>query len=284
MRLAVSVLLTLFFLVLVANANRKRLGRSRTKCERKCGTKPKCRSSLLCKPKKLQHKKCMKKCEKGLIISEEIREIEEQYKIKFTDSQIEEYKDTKRPKKEGEVCGGCECFPIQHKGYCEEGLACIYPKKGRTIQGFGEMVYEGPGTCLPKRLTGLWIEACDSNEKFAECGSDCPRTCQNRGQNIACKDRCKIAACVCREGYILSREGGECIKEENCEKLAWRPDGRCGTNFPAPSGEPGQCDPEANANEKGPCCSPLGWCGNSAAHCDCPTCIDYSTEAASSEE
>merc|ERR1719290_548719 len=57
---------------------------------------------------------------------------------------------------------------------------------------------------------------------------------------------------------------------------AWRPDGRCGANFPAPSGEPGQCDPEANANEKGPCCSSLGWCGNSAAHCDCPTCIDYS--------
>ena len=33
---------------------------------------------------------------------------------------------------------------------------------------------------------------------------------------------------------------------------------------------------QANDNEEGPCCSPGGWCGNSGAHCDCETCIDYS--------
>jgi len=71
---------------------------------------------------------------------------------------------------------------------------------------------------------------------------------------------------------VNEKEDGEGEKE-----LAWRPDGRCGANFPAPSGESGQCDPQANANEKGPCCSSAGWCGNSAAHCDCLTCIDYST-------
>ena len=57
---------------------------------------------------------------------------------------------------------------------------------------------------------------------------------------------------------------------------AWRDDLRCGANFLAPNGEPGQCDPEANANMKGPCCSSAGYCGNSASHCECPTCIDYS--------
>merc|ERR1719187_1887591 len=71
-----------------------------------------------------------------------------------------------------------------------------------------------------------------------------------------------------------------------CSTPAWRPDNRCGPNFPSPtgSGKPGQCDPEATANEEGPCCSPGGWCGNSAAHCDCPTCIDYSEWDSSSPE
>ena len=57
----------------------------------------------------------------------------------------------------------------------------------------------------------------------------------------------------------------------------WRPDGRCGTEFLTDSTrEPGQCDPEANANMKGPCCSSAGYCGNTVAHCDCPECFDYS--------
>ena len=57
---------------------------------------------------------------------------------------------------------------------------------------------------------------------------------------------------------------------------AWRPDGRCGYQFLSESGKIGQCDPQANANEKGPCCSSAGYCGNSAAHCNCQSCFDYS--------
>ena len=41
------------------------------------------------------------------------------------------------------------------------------------------------------------------------------------------------------------------------------------------NGRPGQCDPNANAKKKGPCCSSRGWCGNSDAHCKCGGCIDY---------
>merc|ERR550519_476089 len=50
---------------------------------------------------------------------EEIRRLEEHYNIKFTDSDKELYRDTKRPKREGEKCGGCECFPVSHMGNCE---------------------------------------------------------------------------------------------------------------------------------------------------------------------
>merc|ERR1719186_1241755 len=61
----------------------------------------------------------------------------------------------------------------------------------------------------------------------------------------------------------------------------WRDDGRCGfdsgtnKNNTLPNGELGQCDPTANGNEEGPCCSDLGWCGNSDAHCKCPTCVNF---------
>merc|ERR1712025_1253399 len=55
----------------------------------------------------------------------------------------------------------------------------------------------------------------------------------------------------------------------------WLASGRCGSQHLLPNGQPGQCDPNGRANQVGPCCSSIGWCGNSAAHCDCPECIDY---------
>merc|ERR1712117_981209 len=51
----------------------------------------------------------------------------------------------------------------------------------------------------------------------------------------------------------------------------WRPDNRCGANYPLPDGRPGQCNP----NGKWPCCSPGGWCGDSDAHCKCSGCTDF---------
>merc|ERR1712088_814676 len=55
----------------------------------------------------------------------------------------------------------------------------------------------------------------------------------------------------------------------------WLSRGKCGTKNLLPDGRPGQCDPNGWANKVGPCCSNLGWCGNSAAHCKCADCIDY---------
>ncbi|XP_019641419.1 PREDICTED: uncharacterized protein LOC109482960 [Branchiostoma belcheri] len=51
----------------------------------------------------------------------------------------------------------------------------------------------------------------------------------------------------------------------------WRSDSRCGSSYPAPGANPGQCNPDSNH----PCCSSGGWCGNTAAHCTCSGCIDY---------
>ncbi|XP_066270446.1 uncharacterized protein [Branchiostoma lanceolatum] len=52
----------------------------------------------------------------------------------------------------------------------------------------------------------------------------------------------------------------------------WRDDKRCGQGWPAEDGSPAECDPSG----KYPCCSPANWCGNTANHCDCPDCVDYS--------
>ncbi|XP_066274649.1 fibrillin-3-like isoform X1 [Branchiostoma lanceolatum] len=51
----------------------------------------------------------------------------------------------------------------------------------------------------------------------------------------------------------------------------WREDFQCGQGYPAEDGSPAECDPDGIT----PCCSPGKWCGNTAAHCDCPTCVDY---------
>ncbi|XP_070575294.1 uncharacterized protein [Ptychodera flava] len=52
----------------------------------------------------------------------------------------------------------------------------------------------------------------------------------------------------------------------------WRDDYRCGPNYPLADGSPSECNPDGIY----PCCSPYDWCGNTAAHCSCPDCIDYS--------
>ena len=57
----------------------------------------------------------------------------------------------------------------------------------------------------------------------------------------------------------------------------WHSNERCGMQYPLPptDGSPSQCDPNANADRKGPCCSSVGWCGNSDSHCKCSGCKDY---------
>ncbi|XP_035665889.1 membrane frizzled-related protein-like [Branchiostoma floridae] len=53
----------------------------------------------------------------------------------------------------------------------------------------------------------------------------------------------------------------------------WRDDERCGQGYLAEDGNPAECDPDGIH----PCCSPHNWCGITAAHCDCPACVDYRT-------
>jgi len=49
---------------------------------------------------------------------------------------------------------------------------------------------------------------------------------------------------------------------------------RCGKEFPLSDGTPSECDPDSLNGHT--CCAPSGWCGNTAAHCYCKECKDYS--------
>jgi len=60
---------------------------------------------------------------------------------------------------------------------------------------------------------------------------------------------------------------------ENSPEVRWRADSKCGGSASLPFiDEPAECD----ALGAYPCCSNHGWCGFSDAHCDCPSCVDYS--------
>ena len=58
-------------------------------------------------------------------------------------------------------------------------------------------------------------------------------------------------------------------------KIKWRNDGRCGSDYSLPDNSPAECDPDG----ENPCCGSHWWdrrCGNTADHCSCSDCIDYS--------
>jgi len=65
----------------------------------------------------------------------------------------------------------------------------------------------------------------------------------------------------------------------------WREDRRCGKGFTLSDGvTQAECSRWSPGSQEkhghGPCCSDLGWCGNSKDHCRCAQCVDYSTVCA----
>ena len=82
--------------------------------------------------------------------------------------------------------------------------------------------------------------------------------------------------------YIDADEQFSTIREfgEGDPRQRWRLDSRCGPKRSKVGLAEGvsvvECDPESHLF----CCSPLGWCGKTAAHCECDGCVDYKAKAA----
>jgi hypothetical protein len=68
--------------------------------------------------------------------------------------------------------------------------------------------------------------------------------------------------CSCGSGCRDFR-GPASQPAQSAPAAKWRTDGRCGSSYPAPNGQAGECNPSS----AGPCCSSGGWCGNTPAHC-----------------
>ncbi|XP_013174037.1 PREDICTED: zonadhesin-like isoform X3 [Papilio xuthus] len=70
------------------------------------------------------------------------------------------------------------------------------------------------GKCIPKDQCPAKPIKCGSNATLVECTSACPRTCEEKKQEI-CIALCKPKGCECKPSYVLSPKG-DCILPQDC--------------------------------------------------------------------
>ena len=102
-----------------------------------------------------------------------------------------------------------------------------------------------------------------------QCDPNGDKPCCSGGWYGECEKRVRYCSCsTCTNYTRIYRDW-----EESGGTLKWRYDGKCGSKYPLPDSTPGQCDPDGNK----PCCSHnrFGECGNTAEHCTCSTCTNY---------
>ncbi|GFT53006.1 hypothetical protein NPIL_616831 [Nephila pilipes] len=110
---------------------------------------------------------------------------------------------------------------------CEPGCFC---KEGMVEDDDGECVF--PNECD--------TDTCGPNEVYQECGSACPPTCSNRGQNQICTQQC-VPGCFCRKGLVRNDQG-ECVEPKECPQ--------------SPQGPPETCGKDEEYNKCGSYCPP----------------------------
>ncbi|XP_026731701.1 zonadhesin-like [Trichoplusia ni] len=93
-------------------------------------------------------------------------------------------------------------------------------KKGCTpgcdcIDGY---LRNSEGECIPSDQCFNEGAGCrgDANATQVACGSACEATCAQPDTDRPCILLCKVNACKCNSGYILTESGGVCIKPEDC--------------------------------------------------------------------
>ncbi|XP_063687781.1 uncharacterized protein LOC134821045 [Bolinopsis microptera] len=128
----------------------------------------------------------------------------------------------------------------------------------RQIIG-GKRKWRSDGKCgRDYRLPDNSPAQCDPDGEYPCCSDWLRGVCSNTTNHCSCTD--------CVDYSVIYRDW-----RESGGKRKWRSDGRCGIQYPLPDNSPAQCDPDG----ENPCCSQ--WrCGNTADHCSCYYCIDYS--------
>jgi hypothetical protein len=90
---------------------------------------------------------------------------------------------------------------------CVQG--CFCPKKGSTIAS-GDACVE-PESCPAAK--DVATDVCTGGKIFNECGTACPLTCENVGEDVLCTQQC-VQGCFCPTGTIAS--GDACVEPASC--------------------------------------------------------------------
>merc|ERR1711962_1471201 len=137
----------------------------------------------------------------------------------------------------------------------------------RLLDDYNKLPSNSPSGCIQLCASKGYTFAGMQNARECWCGNEAPPSDRIRPES-QCNAQCP--------GDKSKMCGGPFRMNVYATEKLWRSDGRCGKGFNNDMGTPGQCNPAASANQEGPCCSSVNWCGNSDAHCKCDGCVDYS--------
>eukprot|EP00058_Branchiostoma_floridae_P002515 XP_002588003.1 hypothetical protein BRAFLDRAFT_125400 [Branchiostoma floridae] len=178
---------------------------------------------------------------------------------------------------EGSATGEMECTggTVMVDGRCVED--CHPECNGETFYDW-RCIPKSPGSKLDTECRLCQHFSIQQDDGTTKCVGECPegKKAAPNGATCICEDLSILddndkIQCVtaCPDTHEVGDNGVTCEPRTVINK--WRHDDRCGPSYTTPTANPGQCDPESSK----PCCSPSGYCGDSAAHCTCPGCIDY---------
>ncbi|RWS23625.1 scavenger receptor cysteine-rich protein-like protein [Leptotrombidium deliense] len=114
----------------------------------------------------------------------------------------------------------CQNYKNKHRICTYECVIGCKCKDGYVRNSNGKCLH--PNQCSIKSQLLATLRAifgtsksCKQNEKYTECGSACPDTCDNyQDKGRICTSQC-VSGCECNDGYVRNSDG-ECVHPDEC--------------------------------------------------------------------
>lgn len=93
-----------------------------------------------------------------------------------------------------------------------------FVSKSKNVQLFNVKIF----FCIIKTINKNLLAICKKSfESYTDCGTACPKTCDNIGEtNMFCTFQC-VQGCFCEEGYVRNAQG-DCVVVEECPQREFR--------------------------------------------------------------